>query len=489
MRMRKLGRGHTVMFFAPFDVDQNIRFVASKKDKSIPITTADILHWAVRETWTDIQQRAYHWAQQGMNHRSRYNAWSFFCRKELTPEKLAEAWLQPDSKPLDDLYSPCTTQNTSDSLDSDIRECCEYLGGVKSTHRSASLDEEQERQVSRQFERERQVALPPKAEPAEHSLHRDVVDFVTTGRLPPSLIGSTFRPVFTALEKSSAATQETHVWSPFILATEDFCRTIKPGSTRGRMDQYLRPVQWVLSGSCGDRDRNRALVLLSPFEVDRLMPAIRVSEHVHLHVYLPRTTEQMRPADDLQFYTTPPLPDNWTPPWDLISQLNVFAGQLYLSDYKSYLRLSHFLGVPPTHAPPNSADTFTAPRRNLFIPGGLEEIENTFVDSPLPCVMTLLSIRTRGFPFSETHMGRILQGRSLTPKDFETVPTGHNLILDTDEHDTASRQEACPPLSASSDVSMASAAFYATQSSKRGREETEVSDTTTAPPSKRLRVN
>ena len=424
-----------------------------------------------------------------MNHRSRYNAWSFFCRKELTPEKLAEAWLQPDSKPLDDLYSPCTTQNTSDSLDSDIRECCEYLGGVKSTHRSASLDEEQERQVSRQFERERQVALPPKAEPAEHSLHRDVVDFVTTGRLPPSLIGSTFRPVFTALEKSSAATQETHVWSPFILATEDFCRTIKPGSTRGRMDQYLRPVQWVLSGSCGDRDRNRALVLLSPFEVDRLMPAIRVSEHVHLHVYLPRTTEQMRPADDLQFYTTPPLPDNWTPPWDLISQLNVFAGQLYLSDYKSYLRLSHFLGVPPTHAPPNSADTFTAPRRNLFIPGGLEEIENTFVDSPLPCVMTLLSIRTRGFPFSETHMGRILQGRSLTPKDFETVPTGHNLILDTDEHDTASRQEACPPLSASSDVSMASAAFYATQSSKRGREETEVSDTTTAPPSKRLRVN
>ncbi|KAF8132556.1 hypothetical protein EV363DRAFT_1328807 [Boletus edulis] len=438
MRMRKLGYGHSTMFFAPPEVDRNIRFVAAKEDENIRVTTADILHWAIRETWTDIQQRAYHWAQQGMNYRSRYDAWSRFCKNELSPEKMAEAWLQPEYKSLADLYSPCDTRNTSNSLpamDLDIRNRCIYLGGVNSSFRKVSLDEEQERQVSRQLEREREVELAPKAEPAEHSLHPDVEAFVTTGYLPSSLNSTAFHPVFTTLEKSSAASREAQVWSPFILATEDFCRTIKPESTRGRMDQYLRPVQWVLSGFKG---RDRVLVLLSPFEADRLMPAIRISKHVHLHVYLPRTTEQMKPSDDLKFYVIPPLPDDWTPPWDLIDQLNVFAGQLYLRDYESYLRLSQFLGITPT-------GTATATKRNLFIPGALEELENTFVDSPLPCIMTLLTIRRRGLPFMETHMGKILQGRTLTAEDFKKPPTvasGHSLKRVADAHDATSHREA-----------------------------------------------
>ena len=98
---------------------------------------------------------------------------------------------------------------------------------------------------------------------------------------------------------------------------------------------------------------DRLLVLLSPFEADRLMPDIRVSKYVHLHVYTPRTSKRMRPADDLMFYAIPPVPDNWTPPWDLIDQLNVFAGQLYLRDYGSYLWLRHFLGIQTKDLPKN----------------------------------------------------------------------------------------------------------------------------------------
>ena len=103
------------------------------------------------------------------------------------------------------------------------------------------------------------------------------------------------------------------------------------------------------------------------------------------------------------------------PPWDLIDQLNVFAGQLYLRDYESYLRLCRFLGVP-TKGPSNA----TAIRWNLFnIPGSFEEMEITFSGSPLPSVMALLAIRSRGQPFAHMHMGKILQGQLLTEKDFE----------------------------------------------------------------------
>ena len=169
----------------------------------------------------------------------------------------------------------------------------------------------------------------------------------------------------------------------------------------------------------------QVLVLLSSFEADRLMPDIRASECVHLHVYGPRTSQRMKPSGDLMLYSIPPLPTNWTPPWALIDQLNVFAGQLYLRDYESYLRLCRFLGVP-TKEPSNGM----AIRWNLFsIPGSFEGMEITFSGSPLPSVMALLAVRSRGRPFAHTHMGKILQGQLLSEKDFEgpaSVVIDHN---------------------------------------------------------------
>ena len=190
------------------------------------------------------------------------------------------------------------------------------------------------------------------------------------------------------------------------------------------MDQYLRPVQWILSPK---NDRDHVLVLLSPYEADRLLLGIRASECVHLHVYAPRTSQRMKPSDDLRLYSIPPLPCDWTPPWALIDQLNVFAGQLYLRDYESYLRVCRFLGVPTSITDfPNA----TATPRNLFnIPGSFEEMEITFLGSPLPAVMALLGIRSRGRPFAQTHMGKILQGQLLREKDFEG-PTSAGSLAD-----------------------------------------------------------
>ena len=418
MRMRKLGRGHSVMFFAPPKVDWNIRVVTAKRDPDTSITSVDILCWAIHETWTDIEQRAPYWALQGMSHKERYDAWSRFWKNEISPPQLLDALLQQDSKSLVDLYAPCETKNIStlmSELDPGIRQRCKDLGVLSLP--SAQMDEELEREVLCEREREREVELPPKAEPAEHLLHPDVVSFVKTGVIPPLYSGSAFIPVFTTLQKSSAATHDADVWSPHILATADFCQTVKPESTRGTVDQYLRPVQWILSRQ---NTHNQVLVLLSPFEADRLLPDIRESKYVHLHLYAPHTAMRMKPADNLKLYSIPPLPSDWTPPWELIDQLNVFAGQLYLRDYTSYLRLCRFLGVPT-----KASQLLDNPRirRNLFnIPGSFEEMEITFSGSPLPAVMALLVIRTRGVPFANTHMGKILQGHILTEQDFEVRP-------------------------------------------------------------------
>ncbi|KAN0084606.1 hypothetical protein V8E55_008110 [Tylopilus felleus] len=251
------------------------------------------------------------------------------------------------------------------------------------------MDKEQEREVLQEREHEREVELPPKAEPSDHFLHSDVASFIQTGVIPPLHSRSAFLPVFTTLQNSSAATREADVWSPFILATADFCRMIKPD--------------------------DQVLVLPSPFEADRLMPDIRASKHVHLHMYESCAFRRMKPSDDLKLYSIPPLLRNWTPPWALIDQMNVFIGQLYLRDYRSYLRLCRFLEVPMKESPND-----TVIQRNLFdIPRSFKHVEITFSGSPLSSVMELLALQTRGQPFSYTHLGKILQGQCLTEQDFE----------------------------------------------------------------------
>ena len=114
--MRKLGHGHSVMFFAPPGIDQNIRVAVAKTDPNTTITTIDILCWAIHETWADIEQRAPYWAQQGMNHRSRHDAWCHFVNGAFTREQLSDAWLQPELKSLADLYAPYDTKATPPAI-------------------------------------------------------------------------------------------------------------------------------------------------------------------------------------------------------------------------------------------------------------------------------------------------------------------------------------------------------------------------------------
>ncbi|KAN0075565.1 hypothetical protein V8E55_011588, partial [Tylopilus felleus] len=230
MRMRKLGHGLSVIFFAPLVVDQSIRVLVSKKDPTTRINTANVLCWAINETWTDIQQLAPNWAQQGMNHKSRYDALSRFFDDEITQEQLSDAWLQPECKSLANLYAPNkNAMNAISALDPAICQCCKDLE-ILSFPR-VQMAEEQEREVNRETERGQDMELPPMAQPEKHHLHQDVIAFMKTGIIPPFHSGSAFLPVFETLEKSSAASHKLDIWSPSILVMVDFCTTIKPKST------------------------------------------------------------------------------------------------------------------------------------------------------------------------------------------------------------------------------------------------------------------
>jgi hypothetical protein len=104
--MRKLGNGHSVVFFAPIEVDRSIRSAAKKADAG-DVDVADILHWAMLETCTDIQMRASHWSQQGSDFEMRRSAWVQFSPTLPTSiSTLKAAWLQPEERTLEEMYAP-----------------------------------------------------------------------------------------------------------------------------------------------------------------------------------------------------------------------------------------------------------------------------------------------------------------------------------------------------------------------------------------------
>ncbi|KAF9235916.1 hypothetical protein BU15DRAFT_64461 [Melanogaster broomeanus] len=391
VRMRKLGHGHSVMFFAPWEVDQAIRLCS--EDNTDKIDVADILRWTILETCNDIRHRAPQWAQQGEDHASRYDAWSSYCSDECTSEQVAGVWLQPEAKSLENLYAPAQSGGPVDYRNPQIQQRLSDLG-ILSVDLSG-MDEEQEREVLHEIERERQVERPPKAPSATHHLHHDVETFVQLGLIPQ---GSTaFLNIFESLVNTSAAFTELNCWTKSVFATADFCSIVqlKPGE---KADDFLRAVNWVISS---DVVQPPILVVVSPYEVDELLPQIRSSKTVHLHIYTPRVVKSMPPCDDLDLHSIPPVSALWTPPWPLVDQLNVFAGQLYLRDYTTYIELCRFLCL------------YT---RDLEADGDVEiqRADDGFIkpENRPP------ELNMKGMPYAPTHMGKILDAQQLTEDDF-----------------------------------------------------------------------
>ncbi|KAI6026973.1 hypothetical protein EDC04DRAFT_3092210 [Pisolithus marmoratus] len=412
MRMRKLGHGHSVMFFAPLEVDRNIRNAARRSDGDM-IHPSDILLWAMGETCMEIQNNAPYWAQQGRDHALRYSAWSRFCSGEIASQKLAATWCQPDAKSLEELYAPSNPKDCKEhSLLSipEIDRRCQELGNSSSLN--SNMNEEQEREIVHEIERETQVERPPPATPAAHHVSLHVRHFIRSGMITPN--SAAFIPMF---DSFSDPTQEKKVWSQRVFATSDYCTVVAQGPEKKQVNvgEYLRPVNWILSSQSSGKP---TLVILSPFEVNVLLPDIR-SGSVILHIYTPRTQARMRSCDDLRLYTIPSTPPDWIAPTSLVDQVNLFAGQLYLRDYTTYVRLCRFLCVYADDLASEGdfdvgSDGFIAPAhrpRKAQIPG-------SFRKSPLAFLRHVINLRRRGMNFVATHMGKILNGRLLKEEDF-----------------------------------------------------------------------
>ena len=144
--------------------------------------------------------------------------------------------------------------------------------------------------------------------------------------------------------------------------SEDFTRVVADMSL---LDEYLRPLNWIVS-YCqdGNTDSTRLLVI-SPFEANELIPLFRSGSLVtQLRMFAARLHEKQ----DLLFYTPeltiPATSTQQLPYCELLdAELLVFSGTIYFACRRELLFYCSFLGLPPSFQA--FEDDFVLPPKNL----------------------------------------------------------------------------------------------------------------------------
>ncbi|KAF1930947.1 uncharacterized protein M421DRAFT_57599 [Didymella exigua CBS 183.55] len=418
MRLRKLGKGQSVVFMAPQEICMKIRERRQAKVDTA-VTVTDVLCWSIGETWLDLSRSMPLWAVQG----HRYKTHKHLLNGATTTLAQAEAFLEDEAQSIEDRYKPILRSTSQfsgwDATNPSIKQiqsrCREFeaMG-----FNSATLQEEQERELSPEIEEERQIERPLRMTAEKHTIHPDLVQLSHTGQLPRS--SPAFQPAFQALNSTCAARDFDLVQFPKdLLVTADFIRTVQipAGSKQADFvsDSYLRPVQWILSVTNATHpDTIQQLIILSPFEANSLRSTIEEHKKVTLHLFAPRFNVSLAPLDELKLFNVGRNFDGSRVPQSLTVQLNIFAGSLYLRSFAEYQAVCDFLGLLRGTLGPDQqayADGFIDP------PSGGWGLRT----SPVQFLRALLmKIRKEGEGVEKTHMGRLLGGVRLEESDFDT---------------------------------------------------------------------
>ncbi|KIJ45852.1 hypothetical protein M422DRAFT_206518 [Sphaerobolus stellatus SS14] len=419
MRMRQLGKTHSVSFFASTEIANKIRQRRTNGDGELK--TKDILLWTLHETCNQIKDSGPLWASQGLNFDNREISWSQYSENTILLPDLQERIRERESHTLEELYGITDAHGAQRLIKTArsqaIEDQCRRFQMVLIS--GANLLEEQERELAHEKENERIVERVLGATPREHQFNEELVRFVRSGVSIPAgvlplskcLVGTSSHHRISKISRTFLQTRDT------LVATYDFANTVTSHdvTTKGYMNDYLRPVQWILSSNrCPD-----VYVLISPHEANILLPRIRSSQTASLHIYSPRMTRHGPSFEDLKFFITPRREPEYIQP-QTIQTLNIFAGQAFFFDRASFRLICQLLGLHLDEIPAHlqgQADV-SGYVQNSEARQGLGMENCLFISSPVKWLRALMTWRAKGQGFALTHMGQILHGNNLRDMDF-----------------------------------------------------------------------
>lgn len=430
MRMRKLGKGQTVVFCISDEIRMKIESV-KPDDHSSTIGVSDVLCWSIFETFSEIRRSMPLWATQGerfVRHSKLWQAASDQGKTSLTKAH-AEQFLEDEAQSLETRYRPQREKYQpaylSATQGSDMKRIADRCSRFDNLQVNAStLQEEQERELSPEIEQERQIEKVPAAEPHRHALHIDVRNFALNGSLKAQSSG--YMAAWSILSNITAATcssnQELARSSQYLLATADFATTVKSPSAKYMSDYFQRPVQWLLTRRESSSNNIDRVMIISSYEANLLYPLMKNCKTTAIHLYKPRSNLGYAPLT-LGFHTVPGQPTSTSIPRSLNVQLNLFAGQLYITSYEDYLEICNFLGLATERVTAEMSARGWKVGPDGFIisdESGRTGGSSGLAKSPTAFLKALMSkVRRNGFGIAKTHMGSLLEGKLFDAAEFE----------------------------------------------------------------------
>ncbi|KAG8797373.1 hypothetical protein FRC16_008981 [Serendipita sp. 398] len=428
MRMRRLGNGHRLVFFAPEEVAKLIQ--DGKELSGHPVTTFDVIIWAIQETWRQMHTDISSWAMQGYSFANREEGWRRIGAKSLPPGVVASLFCEPEGHTLASLYANFTQSAAPWTLMGDwhtlhhsqrqllhrINERCKEFGDFSS--HLVMFGEEKEIELVHEKEQEREVQRAPHATALEHHLFQNLVDFVKNpGRLPMRSAILYAQDAFAGTTLSDPPRGFKELFSA-LYVTRDFCKVIETKHPEA-MSRFMRPIEWVITPNKSPPD---FVIIISPFEANALMPLFRLTTKLRLHPFAPRNNVTMRSLEDLTWFTVCSAPVTAPLPRQLVVPLNLFSGALFIRDeatYK-YICAAMRLYIDPAPLPFGLEDKVTsvgfvwndAARAELGMTGPGFTMNAVFF------FRKLLRFRRHGQGFRPSHMSKVLFGERLVKSDF-----------------------------------------------------------------------
>ena len=398
MRLRQLGHGQSLFFVAPPEVHRDLLKITGKSEGDC-LDGYDVINWALAQSCLNIERSEPLRIMQGLSYHHRQRiAQQYFADEpeegEIVENNAAAMFIEKEEQSLYDLYAPSSMKSTDEKSLLNISSQDSNPEVQTLLHRWKQIDpdavdgakvlEEHEREVAHEVEKETEIQRPPPAKPLRESVDANLKTYVQNGA------SDTFRLFQTAdkaiVRKSSAGklAGKFVIWRD--IRVSDGFRFVVEKPASGFNDDYLRPVNWILTSKRASRVTE--LLIISQYEANELMSDIKhPSSEVLLHVYEPRVTRAMSSVDSSAVLPLSLATQNWLSlRRKLRQQLHLFAGQLYLNTYEEYLALR-------TESP------------------------RTIVS--LTFLKEWIGIRRRGQNFSQTHIGRIVSGWNLQPEDFQ----------------------------------------------------------------------
>ncbi|KAJ6255789.1 hypothetical protein Dda_9470 [Drechslerella dactyloides] len=192
------------------------------------------------------------WADQGFKYLKRKIAKDNFSSTE-NKAVLEEGLIEVESRPLIEMYgvdTPGEQMDVGPEVSPDAQIIQSWLKQFEAElPRGCGVQEEQERELDHELEEQPHIERPPAAEALEHYLDPAVSRLAQSGIFEVN--ESVFRHASSVFKDTLSEGQlELNAWPSNLFVTRDFAEAVDR-RTGEHMDEYLRPVRWIMSTKKG----------------------------------------------------------------------------------------------------------------------------------------------------------------------------------------------------------------------------------------------